>query len=69
MATGHAPWARCFVRYYRTSRGWKWVVRAKNGKVVDRADEPFSSKTAARRAFIKKIDLLDGVVENDSIPR
>lgn len=49
-------------RFYRTTRGWKWVVKARNGRVIDRADEPFSSKGAAARALKLKARILSDLV-------
>lgn len=46
------------IKFYRIKRGWKWVVRAANGEIVDRADEPFSSRAKAIRAFHTKARIL-----------
>lgn len=46
------------IKFYETKRGWKWVVKAANGEVVDRADEPFSSRAKALRAFHTKARIL-----------
>lgn len=55
------------IHYYRVRGGWKWVVRGRNGKVIDRADEVFEgSKAKTRQAFRRKIRLLISAVEVDA---
>jgi len=45
------PRARYFYEYYLAPDGWRWRLKARNGRIIADGAEAYSSEAAIRRAM------------------